>query len=145
MRKAILVVVSLFLSAAAFGQIGNGTAADLDSNCSNWSKLKLNKEKNFRGDQDAVYRTGVCYGYMLGLIDGMDGWIATDNGRRVTIHVKKDDIKSTWDVITAFHTHLERYPLDKGKPAWSVLQTVLRTNGLMDVTPIEEPLLPASN
>ena len=139
------MVVVLFLSVAAFGQIGNGTAANLDDNCSNWPKLKLNKEKNFRGDQDAVYRTGVCYGYMLGLIDGMDGWIATDNGRQVTIHVKKDDIKSTWDVITAFHSHLARYPLDKGKPAWLVLQTVLRTNGLMEVTPIEERLMPTSN
>ena len=74
----------------------------------------------------------MCLGYFDGLMDGMDntgGWQLED-GTTAVLQIKRSAISSTWDVIRAFYGYVDANPLANGKPAWSVLQSFLRTNGL---------------
>ena len=55
--------------------------------------------------------------------------------QRITSISKEEAINSTWDVIRTFYEHVDANPLEKGKPAWSVLQKVLTANGLATLSP----------
>src|ERR1700732_214302 len=59
----------------------DSSAVNVQSSCAHWSNLRLDKNKQFKGDSKDLYQTGVCFGYFTGLIDGMDntgGWQLSD-------------------------------------------------------------------
>ena len=105
--------------------------------CARTGTLRLDRNKQFKGDSKDLYQTGVCFGYFTGLIDGMDntgGW-QLSNKSVAAFQIKREAINSTWDVVRAFYAYVDANPLAKGKPAWSVLQNVLTTNGLATFVP----------
>lgn len=115
----------------------DSSAVNVQSSCAHWSNLRLDKNKQFKGDSKDLYQTGVCFGYFTGLIDGMDntgGWQLSDK-TVAAFQIKREAINSTWDVVRAFYAYVDANPLAKGKPAWSVLQNVLTTNGLATFVP----------
>jgi hypothetical protein len=115
----------------------DSSAVNVQSSCAHWSNLRLDKNKQFKGDSKDLYQTGVCFGYFTGLIDGMDntgGW-QLSNKSIAAFQIKREAINSTWDVVRAFYAYVDANPLAKGKPAWSVLQNVLTTNGLATFVP----------
>lgn len=142
MTNRVLVVISI-LAALQFSplQAQDSSAVNVQSSCAHWGNLRLDKNKQFKGDSKDLYETGVCLGYFSGLMDGMDntgGWQLSDK----TIggfQIKRQSINSTWDVVRAFYSYVDANPLAKGKPAWSVLQNVLTTNGLATFVPQATP------
>lgn len=133
MRNLALVLgVSILLPLLGRLSAQDASAVNIQTNCAHWAKLRVDKHKQFKGDSDDVYQTGICVGYFSGLMDGMDdtgGWKMSD-GSVAAFQIKRSSINSTWDVIRAFYAYLDANPLEKGKPAWSVLQGVLTENGL---------------
>jgi len=128
-------VLSLLLVGVMWGQ--DTSAVNVQSSCAHWAKVRLDKHKQFKGDSNDLYQTGACEGYFEGLMDGMDdtgGWQLPD-GTVAVFQIKRSAINSTWDIVQAFYTYVDANPLAKGKPAWSVLQSVLRTNGLATLVP----------
>lgn len=115
----------------------DSSAVNVQNSCAHWNNLRLDKNKQFKGDSKDLYQTGVCFGYFTGLIDGMDntgGWQLSDKSI-AAFQIKREAINSTWDVIRAFYDYVDANPLAKGKPAWNVLQNVLTTNGLATFVP----------
>ncbi|MFZ0865876.1 MAG: hypothetical protein WAU76_10450 [Candidatus Sulfotelmatobacter sp.] len=113
------------------------SAVNVQASCAHWAKLRVDKHKQFKGGSDDLYETGLCLGYFDGLMDGMDntgGWQHSD-GSVATFQIKRSAIASPWDVIRSFYTYVDANPLAKGKPAWSVLQSVLISNGLATFVP----------
>lgn len=135
---ALLVVAACVLLPIVKRSWAQDTSAvNVQSSCAHWAKVRLDKHKQFKGDSTDLYQTGVCLGYFKGLMDGMDntgGWQLED-GSVAVFQIKRSAINSTWDVIQAFYAYVDAHPLANGKPAWSVLQSVLRTNGLATVVP----------
>ena len=132
---AVAVVVLLPLTSTVSAQ--DASAVNVQTNCAHWAKLRVDKHKQFKGDSDDLYQTGLCVGYFNGLMDGMDdtgGWQRSD-GSAMAFQIKRSAINSTWDVIRSFYAYVNANPLAKGKPAWSVLQNVLTTNGLATFVP----------
>jgi hypothetical protein len=110
---------------------------NVQTSCAHWAKVRVDKHKQFKGGSDDLYETGLCLGYFEGLMDGMDntgGWQHSD-GSAATFQIKRSAIASPWDVIRAFYSYVDANPLAKGKPAWSVLQGVLTSNGLATFVP----------
>lgn len=138
MSKHALVAVSLFAMLQIAPLWAQDTSAvNVQSSCAHWGNLRLDKNKQFRGDSKDLYQTGVCWGYFNGLMDGIDntgGWQLSDKTVGA-FRIKRQAINSTWDVVRAFYTYVDANPLAKGKPAWSVLQNVLTTNGLATFVP----------
>ena len=133
----LAVAVVVLLSFASMASAQDTSAVNVQSSCAHWAKLRVDKHKQFKGDADNLYQTGLCLGYIDGLMDGMDntgGWQLGD-GRVAAFQIKRSAISSTWDVIRAFYAHVDANPLAKGKPAWSVLQHVLTANGLATFVP----------
>jgi hypothetical protein len=115
----------------------DASAVNVQTSCAHWAKLRVDKHKQFKGGSDDLYQTGLCVGYFNGLMDGMDGtggWQRSDGGTMV-FQIKRSAINSTWDVIRSFYDYVDSNPLAKGKPAWSVLQSVLTANGLATLSP----------
>jgi hypothetical protein len=133
--KTLALVAMLFMWVSSlWGQ--DASAVNVQTSCGHWAKLKLDKHKQFKGESDDLYQTGLCVGYFDGLMDGMDGtggWIS--DGTTNYFHIKRTAINSTWDVIRSFYDHVDANPLEKGKPAWTVLQKVLTANGLATLSP----------
>jgi hypothetical protein len=138
MTTRVLLVVFLFATlqiTPIWAQ--DSIAVSVQKSCAHWNNLRLDKNKQFKGDAKDLYQTGVCFGYFSGLIDGMDntsGWQLPDKSI-AAFQIKRDAINSTWDVVRAFYAYVDANPLAKGKPAWSVLQNVLTTNGLATFVP----------
>jgi hypothetical protein len=110
-------------------------ADSIVSSCAHWGSVKLDKHKQFKGSSEDLYQTGVCVGYFEGLIDGLNdsgGWGKEGN---LVFHIDTKSISSTWDVITAFYGYIRANPLEKGRPAWQVLQVVLVSNHLAEFVP----------
>jgi hypothetical protein len=146
MTNCVLILVAV-LALPLLGQVSaqDESAVNVQSSCAHWSKLRLDKHKQFRGDSDDLYQTGLCVGYFSGLMDGMNdtgGWKSSD-GTFNFFQINRSAINSEWDVIRAFYAYLDANPLAKGKPAWSVLQGVLLENGLAKFVP-QEPQAHAS-
>jgi len=139
MKNLALIVVSAFAVLLLRSSVSaqDASAVNVQTSCAHWAKVRVDKHKQFKGDSNDLYQTGVCLGYFDGLMDGMDntgGWQLED-GTTAVLQIKRSAISSTWDVIRAFYTYVDANPLANGKPAWSVLQGVLRTNGLATVVP----------
>jgi hypothetical protein len=139
MKNLALIVVSAFAVLLLRSSVSaqDASAVNVQTSCAHWAKVRVDKHKQFKGDSNDLYQTGVCLGYFDGLMDGMDntgGWQLED-GTTAVLQIKRSAISSTWDVIRAFYTYVDANPLANGKPAWSVLQSVLRTNGLATVVP----------
>jgi hypothetical protein len=135
----LILLVSIPLGAQ------DSSAVDVQNSCAHWNNLRLNKNKQFKGDSKDVYQTGICFGYFAGLLDGMDntgGWQLTDKSTAF-LHIKRESINSTWDVIRAFYAYVDANPLSNGKPAWSVLQNVLVKGGLATFEPETRPTRPS--
>ncbi len=93
---------------------------NVQTSCAHWAKVRVDKHKQFKGDSDDLYETGLCLGYFEGLMDGMDdtgGWQHSD-GSAAIYQIKRSAIASPWDVIRAFYSYVDANPLAKGKPAW---------------------------
>ncbi len=138
MKNLVLIVVSAFVLLPLRGSLSaqDTSAVNVQTSCAHWSKLRVDKHKQFKGDSDDLYQTGLCVGYFSGLMDGMDdtgGWRSSDGSLSV-FQIKRSAITSTWDAIRAFYKYTDANPLASGKPAWSVLQTVLTSNGLATFT-----------
>lgn len=132
---AVAAVVLLPFGSTLVAQ--DESAVSVQASCAHWAKLRVDKHKQFKGGSDDLYETGLCLGYFDGLMDGMDntgGWQHSD-GSLATFQIKRSAISSPWDVIRAFYAHVDANPLEKGKPAWSVLQGVLIANGLATFIP----------
>lgn len=126
----VAVVVLLSFESRAWAQ--DESASNIQNSCAHWAKLRVDRHKQFKGGSDDLYETGLCLGYFNGLMDGMDntgGWQHSD-GTLGTFQIRRSAISSPWDVIRAFYAYVDANPLEKGKPAWSVLQAVLISNGL---------------
>jgi len=124
----------------------DASAVNVQASCAHWSKLRVDKHKQFKGDSDDLYQTGLCVGYFSGLMDGMDdtgGWNMSD-GSVAAFQIKRSSINSTWDVIRAFYAYIDANPLANGKPAWTVLQGVLTENGLAKFVPQEPQARPSA-
>ncbi|MGB8583932.1 MAG: hypothetical protein WCD47_24175 [Candidatus Sulfotelmatobacter sp.] len=140
MKNLALLVVTVFVP--LFGSTvsaQDASAVNVQTSCAHWEKLRLDKHKQFKGGSDDLYETGLCLGYFDGLMDGMDntgGWQHSDGSVGV-FEIKRSAIASKWDVIRAFYAYVDATPLAKGKPAWSVLQSVLTANGLATFVPQE--------
>jgi hypothetical protein len=138
MQNRVLLAVFFFAALqVAPLRAQDSSAVNVQNSCAHWSNLHLDKNKQFKGDSKDLYQTGVCFGYFTGLIDGMDntgGWQLT-NKNVAAFQIKREAINSTWDVVRAFYAYVDANPLAKGKPAWSVLQNVLTTNGLATFVP----------
>ena len=139
MKNFALIVVAAFALLLLRSSVSaqDTSAVNVQTSCAHWAKVRVDKHKQFKGDSNDLYQTGVCLGYFDGLMDGMDntgGWQLED-GTTALFQIKRSAISSTWDVIRAFYTYVDANPLANGKPAWSVLQSVLRTNGLATVVP----------
>lgn len=141
MKTLILLTATvLLLLIVGIASAQDASAVNIQTSCAHWAKLRVDKHKQFKGDSDDLYETGMCAGYFNGLMDGMDntgGWRDSDGSLSV-FQIKRSAINSTWDVIRAFYTYMDAKPLARGKPAWSVLQTVLTSNGLATFTPQRE-------
>jgi hypothetical protein len=126
----IFPFVALFLfGSVAYGQ--DHTAETVEASCAHWMKVHVNAKKEFKGNSQDVYQTGVCIGYFTGLMDGIDNTSGWGDGRTdYTFHIERNSINSTWDVIQSFYAYVQNNPLAKGKPAWKILQTVLIENRL---------------
>lgn len=142
MSNRVLLAVSLLVALPIVPlRAQDSSAVNLQSSCAHWGNLRLDKNKQFKGDSKDLYETGVCFGYFAGLIEGMDntgGWQYPDKSMAV-FQIKREAINSTWDVVRAFYAYVDVNPLAKGKPAWSVLQSVLTTNGLATFVPQRPP------
>lgn len=86
----------------------DASAVNIQTNCVHWAKLRADKHKQFKGDSDDVYQTGICVGYFDGLMDGMDdtgGWKSSD-GSFMVFQIKRSAINSTWgkipDLVTVY-------------------------------------------
>jgi hypothetical protein len=137
MQNRVLLAILFFGVHVVPLQAQDSSAVNVQNSCAHWSNLRLDKSKQFKGDSKDLYQTGVCFGYFTGLIDGMDntgGW-QLPNKNVAAFQIKRDAINSTWDVVRAFYAYVDANPLAKGKPAWSVLQNVLTTNGLATFVP----------
>ena len=135
MKNLALIVVAAFVLLLLRSSVSaqDTSAVNVQTSCAHWAKVRVDKHKQFKGDSNDLYQTGVCLGYFDGLMDGMDntgGWQLED-GTTAVFQIKRSAISSTWDVIRAFCSYVDANPLANGKPAWSVLQSVLRTNGLL--------------
>jgi hypothetical protein len=107
------------------------TAESVQESCAHWSKVHLSAKKEFKGNSQDVYQTGVCVGYFTGLMDGIDNTSGWGDGKAdYMFHIERNSINSIWDVIRAFYTYVQNNPLAKGKPAWKILQIVLIDNHL---------------
>lgn len=109
------------------------TAESVQASCDHWLKVHVNSKKEFKGNSEDVYQTGICVGYFTGLMDGIDntsGWSMGGGSSNYMFHIDRSSISSIWDVIRAFYTYVRDNPLAKGKPAWKILQTVLIDNHL---------------
>src|ERR1700674_1683442 len=127
--------LSLLLLGVMWSQ--DTSAVSVQTSCAHWAKVRIDKHKQFKGDSNDLYQTGVCLGYFEGLMDGMDntgGWLLEDKSSAV-FQIKRSSINSTWNVIQGFYTYLDANPLANGKPAWSVLQHVLMANRLAAFVP----------
>jgi hypothetical protein len=132
---SVAIVVLLLFGSTVLAQ--DESAVNVQTSCAHWAKLRVDKHKQFKGGSDDLYETGLCLGYFDGLMDGMDntgGWQHSD-GSVATFQIKRSAIASPWDVIRAFYAYVDANPLAKGKPAWSVLQGVLTSNGLATFVP----------
>jgi hypothetical protein len=139
--RLVAFLFGLIAIASTAGWAQDAIAVNLQSSCGHWAKLRVDKHKEFKGNPDDLYQTGVCVGYFHGLMDGMDntgGWQLA-NGTTASFQINRSAINSTWDVIQSFYSYVDANPLAKGKPAWSVLQHVLTTNGLASFTPQAPP------
>jgi hypothetical protein len=91
--------LSLLLVGAVWGQ--DTSAASVQISCAHWAKVHVDKHKQFKGDSNDLYQTGVCEGYFEGLMDGMDntgGWLLED-GTIAVFQIKRSSINSTWDIV----------------------------------------------
>lgn len=114
---ALIVVVAFVLLLLRSSVSAQDTSAvNVQTSCAHWSKLRVDKHKQFKGDSDDLYETGMCAGYFNGLMDGMDntgGWQLED-GTTAVFQIKRSAISSTWDVIRAFYTYVDANPLANG-------------------------------
>jgi hypothetical protein len=136
---AVAVVSVLLSGPSAVGQ--DASAVNVQTSCAHWSRLRVDKRREFKGSADDMYQTGVCLGYFEGLMDGMDntgGWRQADSTQYSFFQIKRSAVASEWDVIRSFYSYVDANPLAKGKPAWSILQSVLITNGLATFVPQKE-------
>jgi hypothetical protein len=141
--KRGLLFIALFVCALSAESVWSqdSSAVNVQASCAHWARVRVDKHKQFKGDTDDVYQTGVCFGYFAGMIDGMNntgGW-QTSDGTIAAFQIKTSAIDSTWDVIRSFYAYVDANPLAKGKPAWSVLQGVLTSNGLASFVPEADP------
>lgn len=148
MKNLALIVgaVLIFPLLGSRASAQDTSAVNVQTSCAHWSKLRVDKHKQFKGDSDDLYQTGLCVGYFSGLMDGMDdtgGWKMSD-GTVAAFQIKRSAINSTWDVIRAFYAYIDANPLAKGKPAWGVLQGVLTANGLASFVPQEQQAQPSA-
>jgi len=147
-KNLALIMVTALALPLLLGSLSaqDASAVNVQTSCAHWSKLRVDKHKQFKGDSDDLYQTGLCVGYFSGLMDGMDdtgGWKMSD-GSFAVFQIKRSSINSTWDVIRAFYDYIDAHPLAKGKPAWGVLQGVLTTNGLASFVPQEVQAQPSA-
>lgn len=143
MKKLLAVFVMLFMSAVAYG----ATAGELDLSCYPGKDYKITKtdkktnktiwSKTESGDATSmVFNSGQCIGYIQGVVEGENGMANVFDGK-VFVLTFENNI-DYFDVAKTLHTHLEQTPLDKNKPADTVLFQLLRANNLVsgkDVTP----------
>lgn len=142
-----LGVCLLFLLGIPAAWTQDTSSVNVQTSCAHWGNLHLDKRKQFKGNSDDLYQTGMCVGYFSGLIDGMDetgGWRFPD-GTTASFRVNRAQIDSTWDVVRAFYKYVDANPLEKGKPAWSVLQKVLTSNKLASFVQTDAPPQPAAS
>ena len=98
--QKVLAVLCLSVLAAIYPRPSwaqDNSAVDVQNSCAHWSKLRLDKHKQFKGDSTDLYDTGVCLGYFEGLMDGMDdtgGWQLND-GTLGAFQIKRSSINST--------------------------------------------------
>lgn len=119
------------------------TARTLKSNCDSIARLKVGRKK-VRGNWQDIFSAGRCYGYVDGLIDGMDDvGLSGEGGRPEVLNIDRAEISSTQDVVQAFRAYVAANPLSRGKPAWRVLLQVLEKGGLASLSPARVPV-PAS-
>jgi len=55
------------------------------------------------------------------------------------VSVRRDQIKSMWDIAAALADYLKAHPLESGKPVDSVFQVILLESGLLSSTPYQSP------
>jgi hypothetical protein len=133
MKNPLLMLFLLILSSIAYAQMHYITASDLDDECANaWSATeKKHGQTVYKKSSDAI-EAGYCMGYVQGIIEGMDGFqTVNEQGKLVKYNIRLALIKSPFDVITATRTYLAGHALDKGKPAWQIVENTLWSNDLI--------------
>lgn len=123
-------------------QAATVTASTLSDTCQH-----ANRAINVKGKWDGkkpedVYATGQCEGFLEGWIAGIDGAILNDKGTFYVVTVKHDQIANVWAIADALSKHLADKPLEGGKPADTVLQDILATNGLLNVQAVNPTAAP---
>lgn len=135
MKKLLVVLLLLKFVPEALAQMHYLTASDLDSECANaWSPTeKKHGQTIYKKSADAI-EAGYCMGYIQGIIEGMDGFQTVNGqGKLVKYNIRLDLIKSPFDVVTASRSYLAGHALDKGKPAWQIVENTLWSNDLIAV------------
>jgi hypothetical protein len=103
MKNLAWIVVAAFVLLLLRSSVSaqDTSAVNVQTSCAHWAKVHVDKHKQFKGDSNDLYQTGVCLGYFDGLMDGMDntgGWQLED-GTTAVFQIKRSAISSTWDVI----------------------------------------------
>lgn len=111
------------------------SASDLASVCQKASTA-INAKGKWEGKRpDDVFAVGQCEGFLEGWMEGIDGSILSGKNGPVLVSVKRDQIHSAWDVAVALIDHVRDTPLDSGKAADTVLQSMLLESGLLSASP----------
>jgi len=115
------------------------SAGDLSSTCQKASRA-INSKGKWEGKRpEDIYGVGQCEGFLEGWVDGIDGTILRGKNGLLLVSVKRDQIKSMWDIATTLADYLKTHPLESSKPVDSVLQEILQESGLLTARPYQNP------
>ena len=138
MRTAKLIVICLFVILPC--RSNATTAADLVKTCEKVADSSTDKGKYIQAHSEAIEASGQCEGFIEGWLEGIDGAILQLDGKAVVLSIKWSEMPGVWKIYIALRQHLENTPLDSGKSADTVLQKVLRTNGLINLQSFTPPV-----